>query len=417
MTVIKTEVVVVGAGQAGIATSEHLKAQDINHVVLERDMIASRWRKERWDSLVANGPAWHDRFPGLKFDGDQERFVPKEEVADYMVAYVEKFDLPVIEGVEVTHVKPLEGKLGFLVETTRETYQADFVVAATGAFQVPVIPQFIHEEAFHQIHSSQYHRPDELPEGNVLVIGAGSSGVQIADELLSNGRKVYLAVGPHDRPPRSYRQRDFVYWLGVLDKWDMVTPAKGAEHVTISVTGAKGGYTVDFRDLANAGVTLLGRATSFQDGTMEFATDLRDNIESGDQNYLSLIREADEFIEANGLDLPEEPGAHKLGPLPTCVTDPITELNLQESGITSVVWATGFTRDYKWLEVDDATDENQVPQHSRGVSTAHGIYFVGLPWQSRRGSSFIWGAWHDAKYIADQINIQRTYRDYTGPSH
>jgi putative flavoprotein involved in K+ transport len=144
--------------------------------------------------------------------------------------------------------------------------EATYVVAATGPFQRPVIPAVVPEDAeVMQIHSNAYRNPDQLPEGAVLVVGAGSSGVQIADELLRAGKRVYLSVGPHDRPPRSYRERDFVWWLGVLGKWDAETPEPGTEHVTISVSGAYGGQTVDLRRLAAQGMTLLGLTKSFKD--------------------------------------------------------------------------------------------------------------------------------------------------------
>jgi putative flavoprotein involved in K+ transport len=235
--------------------------------------------------------------------------------------------------------------------------------------------------------------------------------VQIADELQQSGRQVYLAVGPHDRPPRSYRGRDFCWWLGVLGKWDASAPPRGAEHVTIAVTGARGGHTVDFRALASSGITLLGLADGFDDGVMHFAPDLRANIENGDANYLAMLDEADAHIARNGLDLPEEPQARILGPDPDCVIDPILDLDLAAAGITSIVWAVGFALDYGWLQVD-AFDENGRPNHQRGVSGEPGIYFLGLPWLSRRGSSFIWGVWHDAKYLADQIAVQRGYLAY-----
>jgi putative flavoprotein involved in K+ transport len=412
----EVEVLIVGAGQAGIAMSEHLGAQGIPHLVVERDRIAERWRSWRWDSLVANGPAWHDRFPGLEFDTAPDAFAGKEEVADYLVAYAEKVDAPIRTGVEVHSVRKLDGQPGFRVETSEGSIDARFVVAATGAFQKPVIPALVPDTAgLHQIHSSGYHNPQQLPEGNVLVIGAGSSGVQIADELRQAGREVYLAVGPHDRPPRSYRGRDFCWWLGVLGKWDMAAPPRGAEHVTIAVSGARGGHTVDFRDLAATGITLLGMAGPYQDGVMTFAPDLRENIERGDANYLSMLDEADAYIARNGVDLPAEPQARVFGPDPECMTDPIRSLDLAAAGITSIVWAVGFAFDYGWLQVD-ALDENGRPRHQRGVSTEPGIYFLGLPWQSRRGSSFIWGVWHDAKYLADQIAIQRSYLAYQAPA-
>ncbi|WP_314173219.1 flavin-containing monooxygenase [Streptomyces winkii] len=412
MSSTATEVLVVGGGQAGIAMSEHLGDYGVPHIVLERDRVAERWRTSRWDSLVANGPAWHDRFPNLEFPCDPDAFPTKEEVAAYLAEYAEKIGAPIRTGVEVTSVTKNFGEPGFRVATSEGTIDARYVVAATGPFQKPVIPAVIPESAgIHQIHSSTYFNPRQLPDGAVLVIGAGSSGVQIADELRRSGREVYLAVSPHDRPPRRYRGRDFVWWLGVLNKWEAATPPQGAEHVTIAVSGARGGHTVDFRDLAEEGITLVGTAESYEDGKIRFASDLKQNIAQGDANYLSLLREADAYIERNGLDLPEEPAAHHLRPDPESVTNPLLELDLAEGGVGSIVWATGFTQDYSWLKVD-AFDEQGRPRHRRGISSEPGVFFLGLPWQSRRGSSFIWGVWHDARFLADHIMIRRSYRAY-----
>ena len=403
------EVLVVGAGQAGIAMSEHLGLLGVPHLVVERDRIAERWRSWRWDSLVANGPAWHDRFPGQEFNIDPD--AAKRVRSPRCRA---KIDAPIRTGVEVTSVRKNNGRAGFRVETSEGTIEARYVVAATGAFQRPIIPTVVPDSAgIHQIHSSSYRNPQQLPAGAVLVVGAGSSGVQIADELQQSGRQVYLAVGPHDRPPRSYRGRDFCWWLGVLGKWDASAPPRGAEHVTIAVSGAHGGHTVDFRSLASSGITLLGLADAFENGVMHFAPDLRVNIENGDANYLAMLDEADAYVARNGLELPREPQARTLGPDPDCVANPILELDLAAAGITSIVWAVGFALDYGWLQVD-AFDENGRPNHQRGVSSEPGIYFLGLPWLSRRGSSFIWGVWHDAKYLADQIAVQRGYLAYNG---
>ena len=237
---------------------------------------------------------------------------------------------------------------------------------------------------------------------------------QIADELSRAGKQVYLSVGPHERPPRRYRGHDFCWWLGVLGLWDAATPAEGKEHVTIAVSGANGGNTVDFRKFAARGMTLVGRTQQFKGGVMHFAPDLARNITNGDANYLSVLNEADAFVARNGLDLPPEPEAHHIGPDPQCVTSPILELNLAEAGITSIIWATGFSVDYSWLQVD-AFDAKGKPIHQRGVSPERGIYFLGLPWLSRRGSSFIWGVWHDAKFLADHIATQRGYMSYSTP--
>jgi len=416
MTSEKVEVVVVGAGQAGVAMSEHLTNARISHVVLERDRIAERWRTERWDSLVANGPAWHDRFPNLDFEGfDPDAFVPKEAVAEYFEAYAKKFKAPIRTGVEVKSVTRLSTDSGFKVETSDGEILAKYVVAATGPFQKPAIPPVVPESAtIHQLHSSDYHNPAQLPEGGVIVVGAGSSGVQIAADLRNSGRDVYLSVGEHDRPPRRYRGRDNVWWLGVLGKWDLATPPAGAEHVTIAVSGFDGGRTVDFRDLASSGITLLGLTTSYENGVLKFADDLARNITRGDTNFLSVLNEADEFIQQNNLDLPLESEAHILGPMPDAAVNPIRELDLAQVGITTILWATGYSLDYTWLQVPGAINDLGKPAHQRGVSSANGIYFLGLPWLSRRGSAFIWGVWHDAKFLADQIEIQRSYKNYSG---
>ncbi|MEB3370912.1 flavin-containing monooxygenase [Saccharopolyspora mangrovi] len=406
----EVEAVVVGGGQAGLAMSEHLSDCGVPHLVLERNRIAERWRSERWDSLVANGPAWHDRFPGLDFvDLAPDAFATKEQIAEYFEAYAEKIAAPVRTGVEVTSVRKKAGKPGFRVETSEGVINARYVVAATGPFQRPVIPPIVPRESGPmQIHSSDYRNPGQLPDGAVLVVGAGSSGVQIAEELRRSGRSVYLSVGPHDRPPRRYRGRDFCWWLGVLGKWDAETPPSGAEHVTIAVSGARGGHTVDFRALAALGIDLVGMTSKFDDGNLRFAPDLGTNIANGDANYLALLDEADAHVARNGLDLPEEPQARELGPDPACVTDPILELDLVAAEVNSIVWATGFAVDYGWLQVD-AFDEHGKPKHRRGVSSEAGVYFLGLPWLARRGSSFIWGVWHDAKFVADHIATQRRY--------
>ena len=406
MAVEKVDTLVIGAGQAGVAMSEHLARQGIPHLVLERSRIAESWRTARWDSLVANGPAWHDRFPGMEFAGNPEAFPPKETVADYFVSYAGRINAPIRTGVTVTQLEPAPGG-GFRATTSAGMGEANTVVVATGAFQRPVIPAIVPECAgLHQLHSHSYRNPSQLPAGAVLVVGAGSSGTQIAEELLASGRRVYLSVGPHDRPFRSYRGKDFVWWLGVLGIWDKKVPAPGTEHVTIAVSGANGGRTVDFRRLAAEGMTLVGRAEAFEGGMLRFAPDLAGNIALGDANHSSLMDEADAYVAKEGLDLPEEPEARHLPPDPDCVTHPLAQLDLAEAGVTTILWATGYVPDYGWIAFD-TFDEKGRPRHERGVSEVPGLYFLGLPWLSRRASSFIWGVWHDASYLADHIAEQR----------
>lgn len=409
-----TEVLVIGAGQAGIAMSEHLGNNAVPYLTLEQSRIAERWRSCRWDSLVANGPAWHDRFPGQTFPGyGPDAFVPKEKVADSFNEYALKIKANIECGVTVEEVRRNEKRSGFLVKTSAGPIEAEYVVVATGAFQNPVIPNMVPKtKEIEQLHSNDYRNPAQLPKGAVLVVGGGSSGVQIADELVAAGRQVYLSVGPHDRPPRRYRGRDFCWWLGVLNKWDAEAPPT-TEHVTIAVSGAHGGSTIDFRRLAERGLTLLGRTESYANGTLHFAGDLKKNLDKGDENYLSLLAEADAYITRNRLDLPLEPEAKIIPADPDCVANPIQSLDLAKAGVTSIIWATGFSADYSWIKLD-AFNEKGMPAHQRGVSNEAGLYFLGLPWQSRRGSSFIWGVWHDAKFVADHILKQRGYLAYQG---
>ena len=366
---------------------------------------------------MANGPAWHDRFPGMEFKGgDPDAFIAKDDVAQYFVDYVREFNLPVRTGVEVKSAVRNHGRPGFTIETTDGVIEALNIVAATGPFQKPVIPPIApRDSAIHQIHSAKYYNPQQLPEGAVLVVGAGSSGVQIADELQRAGRKVYLSVGAHDRPPRAYRNRDFCWWLGVLGLWDAPASEPGKEHVTIAVSGAHGGHTVDFRELAHRGITLVGLTESFAGGTVSFKNNLVENIRLGDENYLALLDAADAYIAANGLDLPEEPAARQFLADPDCMTSPILSLDLAQAGINTIIWATGYAVDYSWLNVN-AFNEQGRPQHQRGVSSEPGVYFLGLPWLSRRGSTFIWGVWHDAKHIADHIATRRKYSQYKDAS-
>jgi putative flavoprotein involved in K+ transport len=387
--------------------SEHLGKRGVSHLVLERSRIAESWRTARWDSLVANGPAWHDRFPGMTFDDlDQDGFAPKDRLVQYFEAYARQINSPIRCGVEVKSVEPKTDG-GFRVETSEGVIEAKNLVAATGPFQRPIIPAVVPESAgIYQLHSNHYRNPAQLPQGAVLVVGAGSSGAQIADELLRSGKQVYLAVGPHERPPRTYRGKDFCWWLGVLGHWDATTRGPGMEHVTISVSGARGGHTVDFREFASRGMTLLGRTQGFADGVMAVAPDLIENLDKGDANYLSVLDEADAYIATQGLDLPEEPEARTVTADSACITNPILALNLAEAGITAIIWATGYAVDFGWLKLD-ALDDKGRPVHDKGVTTIPGLYFLGLPWLTRRASPFIWGVWHDADYLAGHIAERR----------
>ncbi len=413
MTVETTDTLIVGGGQSGIAMSEHLSDLGIPHIVLERNRVAERWRSERWDSLVANGPAWHDRFPNMEFDDvPPDSFPEKERMARYFEDYAAMIRAPIRTGVEVKHVRRCEGRPGFRVETSDGVIEAQRVVAATGPFQAPAVPQIVPESAgLMQLHSSAYKNPGQLPEGAVLVVGGGASGSQIAEELHRAGRKVYLSIGEHYRPPRSYRARDYCWWLGVLGKWDEISIEAKKKHVAFAVSGYDGGKTIDFRRLGNMGLTVLGLTQGYEGGVLRFADDLVKNLAEGDRAYLEVLREADDYVARNGIDLPEEPEAWEVQPDPVCVTEPVLELDVAEAGITSIVWATGFRFDFSWLDVPGAFRDG-MPFHKRGISAQPGIYFLGLPDLTNRASSFIYGCWYDAKYLATHVMVQRNYAAY-----
>tara|TARA_B100001250_G_C19773378_1_gene778329 strand:- start:506 stop:1726 length:1221 start_codon:yes stop_codon:yes gene_type:complete len=396
--------IVVGGGQAGLAVSEHLSNNKIDHIILERNRIVERWRSCRWDSLVANGPAWHDRFPTLEFsDIDPESFASKEKIIQYFEDFSKKINAPIHLNVNVEEVIKLPNNNGFKVTTSNGIYKTKNIIAATGAFQEPIYPQIIPENSsIKQFHSQYYRNPEQLAEGAVLVVGSGSSGSQIAEELNRSKRDVFLSIGPHDRPPRRYRGRDNVWWLGVLGKWEAKTPNPETQHVTIAVSGYDGGKTIDFRKFANTGITLLGMTQEFINEKIYFANDLKENIINGDKNYLGLLDEADAYIKENNLDFPEEPEARVFDSDPQCIKDPILELDLKKFNIKTVIWATGYKHNFDWMKLD-VFDKFQKPIHNNGISKEKGIYFLGLPWLSMRGSSFIWGVWKDAKYLAEHI--------------
>ncbi len=404
MSVEKVGTLIVGGGQSGVAMSEQLSKRGLPHLVLERYRIAERWRAERWDGLHANGPAWHDRLPGSPIDGvDPDGFATRAQMVDYFVTYAGRIAAPVRSGVAVTALRRLPDGTGFRAETSAGEIEAANVVAATGPFQRAIIPPLVPPDAgIVQMHSNAYRNPGQLPAGAVLVVGGGSSGAQIADELCRAGRRVYLSVGRHERPPRRYRGHDFCWWLGALGLWDATARDPAVRHVTIAVSGAYGGQTIDFRRMAARGVTLLGKTAGFADGAMRFAPDLAANLAHGDASYLALLDAADAYAAREGLDLPEEPAARLIDADPPCVTDPILQLDLAGAGITSIVWATGYALDFGWLNVD-VFNERGLPLHRRGVTDVPGLYFLGLSWLSRRASAFIFGVAADAAHLAEHI--------------
>lgn len=279
--------------------------------------------------------------------------------------------MPVCCGVGVLEARP-RARGGFRVRTSEGTVEARNRIAVTGPFQRPLVPPLVPEgSGIAQVHSSAYRAPDGLAPGAVLVVGAGSSGAQIAEEPLLAGRRVLLSVGPHERPPRRYRGRDFFWWLRELGHWDAEPPGPDAEHVTIAVSGARGGHSVDFRTLAARGMALHGRAQGCEHGVMAFAPDLALDVAREDESHLALLDEADAHAAERGLDLPEEPEARVIGGDPACLRDLALSLDLAAAGATSIVRATGDALDLGWLKADAFGPDGR-PRHERGVSPVEG---------------------------------------------
>lgn len=398
------DTVVIGAGQSGIAISDNLSRRGIDHIVLEQEEVANRWRKWRWDSLVANGPAWSNCLPGLPDDNfHPDEFQPKDAVAEYLERFANNINMPVQTGVQVTRVTRNRADSTFALETSRGPLRAKRIVSAVGAYQSPFIPNVGPIDSnVRQLHSVEYKNPGELAAGAVLVVGAGSSGAQIADELHDAGRKVFLAIAAHNRTPRRYRGRDYNWWLGVLGDWDRQTEAN-SDHYTVAVSGANGGRTIDYKEFAARGITLLGRVEAVAGNKLRLADNLKHDIQHGDQSLVRFLRRVDDYIERHSLNLPEEPAAYNILPNPDSVEHPIAELDLAAANITSIIWATGFSVNYSWLDVKDALDEKGHPNHHRGESAADGIYFIGLPFLTSFGSSFLISVWHDADMVANLI--------------
>ncbi len=342
--------------------------------------------------------------PGHPIPGVQpDAFATRDQIVDYFIAYAAAIKAPVRCGVEVRTLVQRENGGGFCAETSHGPIDAASVVVATGPFQRAVVPAIVPPDAgMIQLHASGYRNPGQLPDGAVLVVGTGSSGAQIAEELLRAGRQVYLSVGRHVRPPRRYRGRDFVWWMHQQGLWHLPVGELAPMHVPLAFSGAYGGVSVDYRALAARGVVLVGRAEGFRDGVMSFAADLAGSLVAGDASCLAFLNQADAFAAEQGLELPEEPEARVIAPDPTCVVDPIRELQLRDEGIGSIIWATGYTLDFDWLRVP-VFDERGAAIHRRGVTEVRGLYFLGLPWLSKRTSSFISGVGHDAAWLAGYI--------------
>ena len=398
----RTTAVIIGAGQAGLAMSHCLGRHGIDHVVLERGRVAERWQSERWDSLRLLTPNWMTRLPGLVYAGaEPDGFLSMAEVTGFLADYARISNAPVQTGTTVRNVRRLGD--GYRIETDRGIWLAAVVVVATGYCDKPFVPAMAAAlpSAMHQTTPTAYRNPASLPEGGVLVVGASSSGVQLADELAQSGRSVTLAVGQHIRLPRRYRDRDIMWWLdrtGILAKpaARVADLAAARREPSLQLVGSPEGESIDLDSLQKKGVRLLGRLAAIDGSRASFAGDLAATTGAAEHRLQRLLAKLDRTALSLQHCVPMER-------VPSIRLDaPATTLDLAAEGITSVVWATGFRRDYAWLDVPVLDAAGEI-FHEGGVTPAPGLYALGLNFMRRRNSSFIAGAGDDASELTPNV--------------
>ena len=397
-------VLVIGGGQAGLSVSYCLKQSEIEHLVLERDEIGCAWMKQRWDSFCLVTPNWQCDLPGYPYRGDDPNgFIKKDAIVDYVKGYAAHFAAPVCEGVSVTRVSKVNGL--YTVETSAGTLTAGAVVLATGGYHAPKIPAMAAAlpDTIVQVHSSTYRNPGSLPKGAVLIVGTGQSGAQIAEDLHLAGRKVHLLTGSAPRSPRFYRGRDVTDWLVAMGHYDMPVDKhpmgegvrRKANHY---LTGRDGGHELDLRAFARDGMRLYGRLSGIDGARVTTAPTLRANLDEADASANRIRAQIDGWIAEQGVEAPAE---RHYAPFWQPDGEP-AGLDLQSEGVGAVIWCTGFSMDFSWVDLP-VLDADGYPTHWRGQTKEAGLYVVGLPWLYTWGSGRFSGVARDARHIVGHL--------------
>jgi len=399
------DVVVVGAGHNGVATSAALSRAGVDHVVLERGEVANSWRTERWDSMRLLTPNWMTRLPGWQYVGDEpEGFMKAAETAAFIAAYASHLAAPIRAHTNVVAVRP-EGA-GYRVATDRGTWQCRALVIASGAFGQPIVPRAACElpPGIESLGAHRYRRPAQLAPGGVLVIGASATGLQLAREIHASGRPVILAVGEHVRLPRLYRGRDIHWWMhaaGMLEQRIEEEPDvdRARRLPSPQLVGTPERSTLDLNVLRAEGVEIAGRFAGCREGTAQFSGSLRNVCALADLKMNRLLDAIDAFATDRGLDAQVGP-VERFAPTPPVVAPRLT-LPLGRE-VRTVIWATGYRPDHSWLQVP-AFDRSGALRHERGVVDAPGLYVLGLPFMRRRNSSFIHGCEDDVRALSRHL--------------
>jgi putative flavoprotein involved in K+ transport len=393
---------IVGAGQAGLATSYWLTQRGIEHTVLERGRVGESWRSRRWDSFALNAPNWIFRLPGYSYAGPEpDAFMLRDQLAAEFEGYARLINAPVEEQVEVSRVTRNDDGTYF-VATTDGAVTAKAVVAATGAYQSRHRAPNDLNPSIYQIDTDVYRNADALDPGGVLVIGSGQSGCQVAEDLLDAGRRVWLATGSCGWIPRRLRGKDNVYWRGQMGMFDDTVEQLGhALRLACPPiqTGVEGGRDINLTTMRQAGATLTGRFNGAQGTKVYLKDDLQENATGSDKAAVGLTTRLDNFIRDNGIDAPEDPPIEPAGDF----SGAPTMLDLEKLDITNVIWATGFRLDYGWIDLDLNLTAQGYPAQIQGVSNHPGLYFMGLQLMHTRKSGLIFGVGEDAEYISGHI--------------
>jgi putative flavoprotein involved in K+ transport len=401
------DVIVIGAGHSGLAMSDWLSLQSIDHVVLERGKIANSWRHERWDSLRLLTPNWQSRLPSYHYAGaDPDGFMTMPEVIEFIDGYARAVSAPVRAHTTVVSVRAVDG--GFRVVTQRGQWRCRAVVLASGAHHLPHIPACATAlpKSLRTLSSMDYRNPQDLDPRGVLVVGASATGLQLADEIHASGREVWLAVGEHIRMPRTYRGLDIQRWMdavGILDqRYDEVDDIVRARRVpSPQLVGSPERATLDLNTLTERGVNIVGRLVGVNEGVAQFSGSLSNHCAMADLKLTRLLDTIDGWVARGGncgaASAPERFAATRVEERPRLTLD------LEDQRIGTVLWATGSRPDYSWLQVP-ALDRKGQLLHEGGVAGVHGLYALGLPYMRRRKSSFIHGAEDDVRELGEHLD-------------
>ena len=403
---MRTTCVIVGAGHSGLAMSYFLTQASIDHVIFERGEIANSWKFERWDSLRLLTPNWQVCLPGHDYNGDDpDGFMNMRETIRFIEQYAQKIAAPVHEHTSVTSVSEENGS--YKVTTNQSEWICETVVIASGACNLPNIPAIAERlpASISMLSPLQYRDPDQLDPGGVLVVGASATGAQIAEEIQRSGRAVTLAIGEHVRLPRRYRGKDIQWWMdatGLLDeKYTEIDDINRARKLpSPQLVGSSDHKTLDLNTLADLGVALRGRLAGINEATAQFSGSLRNVCSLADLKMNRLLNTIDEWVTENNLDENFSAGERYA---PTRVEDdPPLTMKLEQEGIKTVVWATGFRPDTSWLDLPIYNHKGAF-RHDGGVIDAPGMYLLGSTFLRRRKSSFIHGAEDDARELSSEL--------------